>query len=134
MTIKEAILKSLEDFTAPTTTAKITDHIISKKYYSFDAGKTPWSTVSAICGDFIRNRDVRVRRIGNRSTYLYYLAKNESTIEVDDFAENESSKSQPKSKKENSFSERDLHKLLSSYLKNSDIYTKTIFHEQSSNG
>ncbi len=30
-----------------------------------------------------------------------------------------------------SYEERDLHKLLSSYLKNTGIYSKTIFHEQS---
>ena len=29
------------------------------------------------------------------------------------------------------FEERDLHKLLSSYLKNTETYSKTIFHEQS---
>ncbi|MBT7470262.1 MAG: hypothetical protein HN692_07660, partial [Candidatus Cloacimonetes bacterium] len=34
-------------------------------------------------------------------------------------------------KKNKSYNERDLHKLLSSYLKNQSIYSKTIFHEQS---
>lgn len=33
--------------------------------------------------------------------------------------------------KSKTYDERDLHKLLSSYLKNTDTYSKTIFHEQS---
>ena len=36
-------------------------------------------------------------------------------------------------KTKKTFDERDLHKLLSSYLKNIGIYSKTIFHEQSNN-
>lgn len=36
-----------------------------------------------------------------------------------------------KTEKKKSYEERDLHKLLSSYLKNTDNYSKTIFHEQS---
>ena len=36
-----------------------------------------------------------------------------------------------KTGKKKSYEERDLHKLLSSYLKNTGIYSKTIFHEQS---
>lgn len=36
--------------------------------------------------------------------------------------------------KAKTYNERDLHKLLSSYLKNTKIYSKTIFHEQSKFG
>ncbi len=36
-----------------------------------------------------------------------------------------------KSEKVKTYEERDLHKILSSYLKNTDIYSKTIYHEQS---
>ena len=35
--------------------------------------------------------------------------------------------------KKQTYNERDLHKLLSSYLKNKNIYAKTILHEESKN-
>jgi len=132
MTIKEAILKSLEDLVIPAGSAEITNHIFKNEFVRF-RGDTPHSTVSAICGDFIRIGDSRVKRIKEKGTYFYYLAKNEQILDVDNFEEtpSEPSKKSAKAEKEITFSERDLHKLLSSYLKTSGIYTKTIFHEQS---
>jgi hypothetical protein len=134
MTIKETILKSLEDLRNPKSSVEITDHILEKKYYNF-SGDTPHNTVSAQCGDFIRNGDTRVRRIKEKGTYFYYLAKNEHTIDIDNFevSQKETVKKDRKTEKDKTFAERDLHKLLSSYLKNSGIYTKTVFHEQSNN-
>ena len=45
------------------------------------------STVSALCGDFIRLGDSRVKRIKEKGTYFYYLAKNEQTLDIDKFEE-----------------------------------------------
>lgn len=135
MTIKEAILKSLEDLKKLLTHNEIYEHIINQNYYNFGDAKTPASTVSALLGDFIRNNDQRVKRIkGDKSTYLYYLAKFEQDLNINEIASNISEKSEPKKLKKNqTYLERDLHMLLSSYLKNKKIYTKTILHEESRN-
>ena len=84
MTIKEAILKSLDDINGITNYMEIYNHIITKKYYDFGTAKTPASTVSASLGDFIRNGDARVKRIKQTGgTYSYYLTKNEQNIGID---------------------------------------------------
>ena len=71
---------------------------------------------------------------GDKSTYLYYLAKFEQDLDINEVASNISEKAEPKKLKKNqTYVERDLHKLLSSYLKNKKIYTKTILHEESKN-
>ncbi|MFA6245335.1 MAG: hypothetical protein WC615_00250 [Mucilaginibacter sp.] len=139
MTIKEAILKSLDDIKLLANYLEIYNHIIEKKYYSFGS-KTPVSTLSATLGDLIRDGDSRIKRLRQPGeTYLYYLTKNESTIGIEVLTgatepepEKELIKSSlpPKSK---TYDERSLHKLLTSYLKNTEIYSKTIFHELSSN-
>jgi len=133
MIIKEAILKSLEQFTEPKNSVEIADYIISNKYYDFKEAKSPHNTVSAQCGDFIRDGDTRVKRIKEKGIYFYYLAKSEQKIDIDNFEQSHDDPTPKKSKmeKEKIFAERDLHKLLCSYLKISNIYTKTIFHEQS---
>ena len=133
MTIKEAIIKSLEDLDRLANSIEICDHILANNYYEF-AGKTPPATVSAQLGDFIRNGDTRVKRIKqNNGTYSYYLTKNEQNIGIDILSgDNETQIVKPiKTNKSKTYEERDLHKLLSSYLKNTDTYSKTIFHEQS---
>jgi len=134
MTIKEAILKSLEDLKEISTHKDVYNNITSQKYYNFNKGKTPESTISAQLGDFIRNNDSRVKRIkGKGGTFLYYLAKFESELNLDEITISieESIKSEPK--QQNNYHERDLHQLLSSYLKNKNIYSKTILHEESKN-
>ena len=136
MTVKEAILKSLEDLVIPVYNNEVYNHIVDKKYYEFLKGKTPASTVSAQLGEFIRNGDSRVKRIKKaNATYYYYLTKNEQQIGVDilnDENEVDISKiEEPKILKTKVYEERDLHKLLSSYLKNTETFSKTIFHEQS---
>ena len=132
MTIAEAVLKSLEDLVVPTGSTEITNYILTNKYAKF-VGATPPRTIASQCGDFIRIGDARVRRIKEKGTYLYYLTKNEQTLDVEKFEEihEEPIKKNTKKEKEITFSERDLHKLLSSYLKTLGIYTKTIYHEQS---
>ena len=135
MTIKEAILKSLDDINALTNYMEVYNNIVDKKYYDFGSAKTPAQTISALLGDFIRTGDTRVKRIKqDGATYSYYLTKNEQNISIEVLSG--STKSNTTTKvikvdKAKTFDERDLHKLLSSYLKNSGIYSKTIFHEQS---
>ncbi len=134
MTIKEAILKSLDEINALTTYMDIYNHIVKNNYYDFGTAKTPASTISALLGDFIRNGDTRVKRIKQEGgTYSYYLTKNEQNIGIDILSgEPETIITKvTKAEKVKSFEERDLHKLLSSFLKNSGTYSKTIFHEQS---
>ena len=137
MTLKEAVLKSLEDIAEITNYAAVLDNIITKGYYTFSSSKTPGATISAILGDFIRNSDSRVKRIKqDNGTYWYYLAKNEDNIGIEVLIGTTESPKTSKTKAvktdvKNSYDERDLHRLLSSYLKNSSIYSKTIFHEQS---
>lgn len=132
MTIKEAILKSLEDIGGLTNYNDVTNHIILKKYYDFKEAKTPMATVSALLGDFIRLGDMRVKRTKDAGLYSYYLAKNEEEVNIEVFSKQIDKPN--KSENKQAYGERDLHKLLSSYLKNIGIYSKTIFHEQSKNG
>lgn len=133
MTIKEAILKSLEDRNKISNYLEIFNHIIDNSYYNFKDAKTPSQTISALLGDFIRKGDSRVKRINQPGgTYSYYLTKNEQAINTEVLVTSviPNEKKIPKIK---TYDERDLHKLLSSYLKSIDIYSKTIFHEQSLN-
>lgn len=128
MTIKEAILKSLEDLKRIANYMEVHDHIIKNNYYDFKDAKTPASTISALLGDFIRLGDSRVKRIkGKGGTFSYYLTKFEKEIDIEDVLVPET---KPR-KKEKTYQERDLHLLLSSYLKNQHLYSKTIFHEKS---
>ena len=132
MTVKEAILQSLTDIDGLTNYQEVCQHIINKGYYDFKEAKTPPATISALLGDFVRNGDSRVKRIkGKGGNFSYYLTKNESKIGIDVLTQTE-----PEVKKFNqrkTYNERDLHLLLSSYLKNLDVFSKTIFHEQSMN-
>lgn len=135
MTIKEAVLISLEEIGGLTNYLEVYNHIVAKKYYDFGTAKTPGSTVSALLGDFIRNGDTRVKRIKQEGgTYSYYLTKNEGKIGLDLLSGATETTTVKKSDKAKTYEERDLHKLLSSYLKNTGIYSKTIFHEQSTYG
>lgn len=134
MTLKEAILKSLDDLNKPSNYMEIYNHIIEKEYFDFGNSKTPYLSVSGGLTDFIQKSDTRIKRIKlDGKTYFYYLTKNEQNISIDILSggEEANTTSPIKIKKSKTYEERDLHKLLSSYLKNTDIYSKTIFHEQS---
>jgi len=134
MTLKEAVLKSLEEINDITNYLAVYNHIVDKKYYDFGQAKTPSSTISAVLGDFIRNGDTRVKRIKqDGGTYSYYLTKNEQNISIDVLSGDTQTQTVKVAKhdKMKTFDERDLHKLLSSFLKNTDTYSKTIFHEKS---
>lgn len=126
MTIKEAILKSLEDLDKPSTSVEVHDLVIKKQYYIFEAERTPKATISALLGNFIRENDSRVKRIKHGRRYLYYLAKLENDLDLDESIASTSIKTK-------TYKERDLHILLSSYLKSKNIYSKTILHEESKN-
>lgn len=132
MALKEVIFKALDEVKPLTTYLDVYNHIVAKNYYNFGTQRTPASSVSAELGDFIRRGDSRIKRIklpGN--TYGYYLAKNEALIDprlLSGSGEAPSAKTQNSSK---TYSERDLHMLLSSYLKSTGVYSKTIFHEKS---
>ena len=130
MTIKEAILKSLEEINGIANYKQVYDHIIKNNYYDFGEAKTPPATISALLGDFIRIGDTRVKRIkGKGGTFLYYLSKIENEINIQ--LNNNSENGKKASKSIETFQERDLHILLSTFLKHQNIYSKTIFHEKS---
>lgn len=133
MTIKEAVLQSLDDIKGLANYQEIYKHIVEKGYYIFNKdAKTPDSTVSALLGDFIRNGDSRVKRLKKAGgTYSYYLTKYEQNISTDILNQENVPDTDKRIAKSKAYEERDLHKLLSSYLKSTKIYSKTIFHESS---
>jgi hypothetical protein len=132
MTVKEAILKSLDDIKSPVTHNDVYKHMTKNNYYKFTNNKTPSNYVSAVLGNFIRDKDKRVKRVydkpGNR--YFYYLNKYENEIDVTIIDSIEVNNAESK-KSKSSYHERDLHILLSTYLNVDGITTKTIFHEKS---
>lgn len=133
LTLSDAIIQCLDEIKVPANYMDVYKKIMDNKYYDFKEAKTPASTVSALLGNFIRNRDSRVKRIPQKGgNFTYYLSKYEGEIslealEVVDNAVKSVSVQEPVY----GFDERSLHKLLSSYLYSSGIQTKTIFHEQS---
>lgn len=134
MTLKQAVYQSLEDINTITNYKEVYEHILKHNYYDFGTSKTPASTVSAILGDYIRNGDTRIGRIAKEGgTYIYYLTKNEHLIEPEILNGDKVSEAfiAPIPSKKSNFTERELHVLLTTYLKSIDIYSRTIFHEQS---
>lgn len=130
MTIKEAILKVLEDNKGSFTYLEVLRMIDDKGYIDWTNAKTPSDTIGALLGQFIRQNDSRVKRVKGKKGFEYYLSKYENELNLSEVVAKESSSKKGIAKK---YQERDLHKLLSSYLKSQNIYSKTIFHEKSSN-
>lgn len=131
MTIKEAILKVLEKQKSALTSIEVYDKINENNYIDWSNAKTPSDTINAQLGHFIRQNDTRVKRIKGSRGFEYYLSKYENKINLSEIIEKETeSQDIAKSK---TYKEKDLHKLLSSYLKSQDTYSKTIFHEKSAN-
>jgi len=132
MTVKEAILKSLADLKTPSGYMEIYKHIKDNNYYpSFKDRSTPEATVSAALTSFIQHEDTRIKRIKVQDgKYSYYLTKNEESIVANEIVQT-TDLVKKKSEKTKTYDERDLHKLLSSFLKNGNVYSKTIYHEQS---
>lgn len=133
MTQKEAVIKSLEDLAKGASSNEICNHIIEKQYFSFTEDKTPRNTIATVCGDFIRKGDSRVKRTKQGGSFLYYLTKDEPKLNFDIIYPSEDTEVK-KSTFTNTYEERSLHKLLSSFLKTSNTFSKTIFHEQSNKG
>lgn len=128
LTVKEAILKSLEEFNQGGTAKEVSKHILDNHYCDFQ-GKTPEKTIGALLGDFITNGDTRVKRIKNKdNVFIYYLPKNENNVNNCPVEEKNANFNE---KKKKSYIERDLHPLLCTLLKEQEIYAKTIFHEES---
>ena len=131
MTVKEAIVKVLEENKGSFTYLQVHDLIDKGNYIDWSNAKTPTDTVGAQLGEFIRKNDSRVKRIKGINGYEYYLSKYENELNLDQVLESEiKKKSTVRSKV---YKERDLHILLSSYLKNKNTFSKTIFHEKSTN-
>ncbi|MFA6143349.1 MAG: HTH domain-containing protein [Sulfurimonas sp.] len=128
MTVKEAILKALDESSQPLPYQDVTKYIVDNNLYEGN-GLTLNATVSAQLGDFIRKNDTRVGRIKEGRSYFYYLTKHEVLNEVIEIKE----KSEVKKSSKADFTERDLHPLFVSYLKSKGIYAKTILHEESKN-
>jgi uncharacterized protein len=132
MTVREAILKVLEDNRTSISYLGVYDEIMKNNYYDFGIAKTPKNTVSAGLVNFITKKDSRVKRIKKAKGFEYYLAKYENDINLQGTTEYLKSLSKKSNNNNNSnYHERDLHLLLSSFLKNNDSYSKTIFHENS---
>jgi len=130
MTIKEAILKVLEDNQGSYTYLEVLKMIDAKEYIDWTNAKTPSDTIGAQLGHFIRLNDSRVKRVKGKRGFEYYLSKYESDLNLSEVVSKDVTSKKETTKK---YQERDLHKLLSSYLKSQNIYSKTIFHEKSSN-
>ena len=131
MTIKDAVLLSLEDFPNGATSREVYDNIINKKLFEFNkVAKTPDATVGARMGDMIKYGDVRIKRIKNdKNIFSYYLSKYSENIENNDKIPADTG---VLGVSRSSFKERDLHPLLCSFLNYNGIIAKTIFHEKSS--
>lgn len=130
MTIKEAILKVLEDNQGSYTYLEVLKMIDAKDYIDWTNAKTPSDTIGAQLGHFIRLNDSRVKRVKGKKGFEYYLSKYESDLNLSEVVSKDITSKKETTKK---YQERDLHKLLSSYLKSQNISSKTIFHEKSSN-
>lgn len=139
MKVKDAILRTLDELRKPCNGKEIYEYILAHNYCDFPNGETPDQTVQARTGDFIRNGDSRVKRIkGPGRSYLYYLTKFEAEFDLQPAlleVEVETSKRNKEYIVDSkvSYNERDLHKILSSYLKSTQVFSKTIYHEQSLN-
>ncbi|NSL90982.1 hypothetical protein ECE50_029425 [Chitinophaga sp. Mgbs1] len=134
MSLNDAIIKALDVIKEPATYMQVYKKICEHNDYDFKDGKTPASTVSASLGNFIRNRDSRVKRIPLKgNNFTYYLSKYEGEISMEALQvvqNNEPAVSVPL-QATGGFDERSLHRLLSSFLHSVNIRSRTIFHEQS---
>ncbi len=128
--IKEAVLKSLEELGGIVNSVQVCDHIIANGYWDFSTTKKPGNTVSSQLGHFIRNKDTRVKRTKlDKGIYGYYLTKNEANLTPQ--LRSTSVDTETHTLKGYGYLERDLHPLLSTYLNSENIYSKTVFHERS---
>lgn len=127
MTSKEAILKALEELSEPANYIEVYNYIIENKIYNFTDAKTPKNWVNSALSSFISNEDLRVKRIRqDQGSFKYYLTKNESNYNFEEALEQVSTKIN-----KINYNERDLHTLFCTYLDSTNNYSKTVFHEKS---
>ena len=134
MKLNDAMIKSLDEIKVPTDYQAVLKHIIDHHYYDFGNAKTPDQTISAGLGNFIRNKDTRVKRMKRGNRYYYYLTKHESSIGIENLTGDvptSTSTSKPSKTSKRSYAEKDLHTLLCTYLNSLDTYSKTIYHQKS---
>ncbi len=146
MTLKEAVLKCLDDSQIPLGYLQVLEDIKSKSYFSFDNIQNPETAIGSILGTFIRVGDVRVRRLRKNRRYLYYLAKYEHLIsnelEVENLnnevqnSENSTNsvrrRTRNNTQQDSSYLEIDLHPLLITFINEKSILSKTINHAKNS--
>ena len=127
MTIKDAILLSLEDFPNGATSREVYENILQRRIFEFNKeAKTPDATTCAQLTTMVKHGDVRIKRFKNdKNVYCYLLCKYSSS------SENTVTTQPSPMRTKASFHERDLHPLLCSYLNYRGIMAKTIFHEKS---
>jgi len=89
MTIKEAILKVLEEKKSVMTYMEVNDKIIENDYIDWSNAKTPSDTVGAQLGHFIRQNDTRVKRVKGKRGFEYYLSKFENELNLSEIIEME---------------------------------------------
>jgi len=136
MTVREATLIALRELRKPVTYVEVYEYLKHNGLCTL-GGKTPISIVSAQLGDFIRKGDSRIKRakFGDENVYRYYLSEFEDEIDFEEISSEEEVLVKENKTNLNStpkrYNERDLHLLLSTYLKKEEIYRKTIFHERS---
>ena len=99
------------------------------------SGKTPVNTLSAIISvNAKRNENRTFKKVSDKPS-RYILENRASHIDIDNI-QTISTISKPKRSLQKKFKERDLHILLSSYVKANEHFgcsTKTIYHEVSKN-
>ncbi|GHT14265.1 hypothetical protein FACS189426_20330 [Bacteroidia bacterium] len=131
MTTREAIFKALEHFQKPVSSQDITDYIVRNSFCDFSGltRATPSNIVTSNLIGLIQKNDARINRYKDK-IYYYYLTVNKESIKIESAAKEETIAKKEKKALE-TYHERDLHKLLATYLKNENIYSKTIYHEES---
>ncbi len=128
--LRDAVLMALRDLKTPSNHWAVLKQIQENKYFDFRDAQTPESSVSAQLGDYVRLGDSRLGRVKQANgTYLYHLTEwgdGSAQVDVVQTTEKTVKKDLPKN-----YYERDLHPLLSTYLRSLGIFAKTIYHEQS---
>ena len=126
MSLRDVCFKCLEILEKPVSRMDVTKHIIENDLYDFTNTLRPDASVSAELGNFIRRGDVRVQQTKDKSNvYLYYLSKNETLLIDQLLSLNTNDKNTIEL-----FKKKDLHIILSTFIKSEKIYSKTILHEK----
>lgn len=128
MTVKEASLNILKQNKKALTTKEIHQINVKKKLTN-----SPQRSFSSLLSTLIERKDSRVKRTKRPRKYYWAEYEDELNLQekIEEIIENSESENQNANQAQN-YKEIDLHPLLSSYLKNENIYATTISHEESS--